>query len=162
MRRAILATITASGAESNFIVWAVDSTGAKYDLLVNVIGGYSGTHLVEVPYAKSIYGFQVTATGLSWTMAVNPLSTAASWVSGTFNGSGSNVLAVPAPSAPTSVTFTHNGPSNFIVHAVNGSGEKTGLLVNEIGPYSGTVLMPLGTRYLSVEAAEGTWSATRS
>jgi hypothetical protein len=160
--RAFRATITASGASSNFAVWAVDSTGAKYDLLVNEIGGYSGTHLVTLPYSSdSIWGLEVTASGLSWTIAVSPLTTATSWASGTFNGSGSNVVAVPAPSAPTSVTFTHSGSSNFAVWAVDGSGKQIDLLVNEIGPYSGTVLMPLATRYLSVDAANASWSATR-
>jgi hypothetical protein len=59
------------------------------------------------------------------------------------------------------VTFTHSGSSNFAVWAVDGSGKQIDLLVNEIGPYSGTVLMPLATRYLSVDAANASWSATR-
>jgi hypothetical protein len=146
---------------SNLIVWAVDSAGTKYQLLVNEIGNYSGTVLMNMPTTGSIYGFEVTASGMSWTIQVRPLSSAASWTSGSTTGTGSTVLSVGSVSTLTTLALSHVGTSNFIVWAYDANGRRIDLLVNEIGNYSGSVLMPLATRYLGITADGGSWSAAR-
>ncbi len=160
--RSFMATVTGAGT-SNFIVWALDSTGQKSDLIVNEIGNFpSATMLVDVPRGETIDGFQVTASGTTWTLQVRPLSTATSWTAGQTNGQGSTVLAVGEVTRVSALSLSNIGSSNFIVWAVDAAGHEFDLLVNEIGNYSGTVVMPVGTRYLSIESVGGSWAASRS
>jgi hypothetical protein len=160
--RPFLATVSGVGT-SNLIVWAVDSTGKKSDLVVNEIGSYpTSTLLVDVPVGSTVYGFEVTATGFTWSIQVRPLTDAASWLAGQTSGQGSTVLATGPVTGITSLALTNVGQSNFIVWAYDVNGRRVDLLVNEIGNYSGTVLMPVGTRYLSIESSGGSWSASRS
>jgi hypothetical protein len=91
--RPFLATVSGVGT-SNFIVWAIDTAGRKSDLVVNEIGNYpTATLLVDVPVGMTIYGFQVTASGTTWTIQVRPLVNATSWTAGQASGQGSTVLA---------------------------------------------------------------------
>ena len=53
---------------------------------------------------------------------------------------------------------THTGSSNF---AVLSYGDSQDLLINEIGRYTGEVLIPAGTSVLEIEA-DGAWSITRT
>ncbi len=53
--------------------------------------------------------------------------------------------------------LTFNGTDNFIVHAYTADGIDG--LANEIGNFSGQVLLPDGTLLLEVSADGGTWSA---
>jgi hypothetical protein len=160
--RPFLATVSGVGT-SNLIVWAVDSAGQKSDLVVNEIGSYpTSTLLVDVPVGSTVYGFEVTATGFTWTIQVRPLTDAASWLAGQTSGQVSTVLATGPVAGITSLALANIGQSNFIVWAYDGNGRRLDLLVNEIGNYSGTVLIPVGTRYLSIESSGGSWSASRS
>lgn len=57
------------------------------------------------------------------------------------------------------VNLTHNGTSNFAVVLYSASGERIGLLVNEIGAYSGTVAQQIsaeGVHYFDIQA-DGDW-----
>jgi hypothetical protein len=53
---------------------------------------------------------------------------------------------------------THRGSSNFVVRAYGDSQE---LLINEIGKYSGEILIPSGTLALEIEA-DGPWTVQRT
>lgn len=57
----------------------------------------------------------------------------------TLQGSGDNVVEVPAHSAPYIAKVTYNGEGNFAVLNVDGSGNHMDLLINTIGSYQGTV-----------------------
>ena len=53
------------------------------------------------------------------------------------------------------LTLTHDGSSNFIVHALT-KGRSSGL-VNEIGAYSGKVPMAAGPGFIEIHA-DGNWT----
>jgi hypothetical protein len=62
------------------------------------------------------------------------------------------VVDVSSPS----LSITHDGGSNFVVRAWT---DRRDLLVNEIGPYDGTVRSPTGTVVFEVNA-DGAWTLT--
>ena len=73
-------------------------------------------------------------------------------------GSGDSVIRdVFIDSYYNVITLSHDGDSNFIVrgHCDDGSSE---LLVNEIGPYNGTVLLGTVSPYMLEIKADGNWS----
>ena len=84
----------------------------------------------------------------------------------TYTGVGRDVVMLAEPVRAFALTATHNGRSNFIVHANDISGETVGYAVNEIGSYSGTVGVGLEAysflnpiQVLDVQA-DGQWSLT--
>ncbi|MEU8055224.1 hypothetical protein [Microbispora bryophytorum] len=81
----------------------------------------------------------------------------------TYRGEGDDVVRIHATKKPGLIRFTHDGESNFIVHTVDPRGKAGEYLVNEIGPYTGTVLYndygTKGTSGLEIKA-DGPWTAT--
>ena len=57
------------------------------------------------------------------------------------------------------LTAIHDGTSNFAIVEETGKAFSMGLLVNEIGPYSGTVALSSGPSVISV-SADGNWTLT--
>ncbi|MBB5773732.1 hypothetical protein [Nonomuraea jabiensis] len=80
-----------------------------------------------------------------------------------YTGVGDQVLRIRLTKSPGLLALTHTGESNFIVTTVNSSGKQEQLLVNEIGPYKGTVLYNGDGTTKSIAAvqikADGAWSA---
>jgi hypothetical protein len=152
-----MATFSYRG-DDNFIVHSLASDGSKNDGLVNVIGDYDGTVLFDQNDGVHSVAFQIETTG-PWTALVEPVSKAPIWGGSTaYNGRGDAVIHVsPSSSGLTTMTFGYQGDDNFIVHGYSSSGVVG--LVNEIGDYSGDVLLPDGTFLITVEA-EGAWSIT--
>ena len=152
-----IAVISEKGT-SNFVVWSIDSTGSTNDLLVNVIGNYSGTRLFDVDFGTHSVAFKVEAHG-SWTITIKPLSLATLWTATTSSiGKGDMVLRVDPPiDGFAASTFTYKGSSNFVVWAYGDEGRD--LLVNEIGAYNGESLWPSGTVLIEIEAV-GAWGIT--
>ena len=150
--RAIL-EISYSGG-SNFIIVAYGAGGDYLDLLVNEIGAYGGRRPVNFdPTAGRIRYLEVTASG-PWTINVLPPSHAhTEW-----GGSGDDVVAVTSSSSSRPIALTHNGSSNFIVWSYSAT-RLLDLEVNEIGSYSGTVLLDAGAKYLDI-VADGYWTFT--
>ncbi|MEU6408269.1 hypothetical protein [Microbispora sp. NPDC046933] len=81
----------------------------------------------------------------------------------TYRSEGDDVVRIHATKKPGLIRFTHDGESNFIVHTVDPRGRAGEYLVNEIGPYEGTVLYndygTRGTSGLEIKA-DGSWTAT--
>ena len=81
----------------------------------------------------------------------------------TYRGDGDDVVRIHATKKPGLIRFTHDGESNFIVHTIEHRGRTGEYLVNEIGPYHGTVLYndydTKGTSGLEIKA-DGSWTAT--
>jgi hypothetical protein len=148
-----LATFTHQGSD-NFVVTAVDSGGGMVDLLVNEIGRYTGTKLLDVRETPA--ALKVEADG-AWKIVVKVAEKAPAWP-GTTSGKGAAVLRVTGATGLTTVNVTHGGSHNFAVWAY---GEDNDLLINEIGRYSGEVLLPAGTVLLDIEA-DGAWTIRRS
>ena len=149
--KAGIVTATHDGG-SNFVINGLDASNASTgDLLVNTIGAYSGI---------SVYGFnsftdattlEVKADG-NWTITITPISTAPALVA---SGTGDGVYLFDGPAGK--LTATHDGSSNFVVLEETGETFSVGLLVNEIGTYSGTVPLSSGPSVISVQA-DGNWT----
>lgn len=145
--------------ESNFIVWALSTSGKQVDLVANVVGDYKGTVAFNVSGTHKVRSFSVTADG-SWTLQVLPITKARYWAINA-KGTGPDVLRLTAPSTGLRrLTIRHSGESNLIVWALDNRGRTRSLLVNKIGNYRGRVVLPAGTRYATIQA-DGTWSIAR-
>jgi hypothetical protein len=144
--------------KSNFIVHSIGADGEMLDGLVNEIGNYSGNVLFDTDADEHTVAFEIDADG-AWTITVKPVSAATAWdPRSTLKGKGDGVYNVsPASSGLVTLDLTFKGESNFIVHAYTLDGYEG--LANEIGPFSGQVLLPDGTFLLEVVANGGTWTA---
>lgn len=151
---AAIAEIAHTGA-ANFVVWAVDASGEQTDLLVNTIGNYGGTVLFDEAAGSHTDAFEVEADG-TWTITIRPVTEAFSWDGAEqLAGTGDDVVILdPPPAGLQSTTVTHSGDGNFVIWAY---GPNTDLLVNEIGNFSGEVLLPEGT-FLFEITATGPWT----
>ncbi|MFQ5555573.1 MAG: hypothetical protein ACE5GC_09440 [Acidimicrobiia bacterium] len=141
---------------SNFIVWALDDTFGKIDLLVNEIGAYSGgrpVNLHDFSWDIAVTFLDVTASA-PWTIDVEPLSDAR-LLTTTISGSTDDVIRV---SKGGIASFSFTGPSNFIVWARSIDGQLD-LLVNEIGATTGNQVIPAWAEYLDIVGI-GTWTIT--
>jgi hypothetical protein len=157
--QAAIATFTHQGA-SNFSVFTIGADGTQQDLLVNTIGNYSGTVLFDASAGEHSVAFEIDADG-PWSATIKPLANAQPWdPSVPMNGIGDDVVRLsPASSALTTLRVIHDGSSNFAIISYSDSGAD--LLVNEIGAYTGDVLLAPGTFLLEV-SADGAWSVTPS
>lgn len=54
---------------------------------------------------------------------------------------------------------THDGSANIVVQEETNKIGSSGLLINEIGPYSGTVPLSAGPAVITVQA-DGNWTMT--
>ncbi|WP_147050527.1 LGFP repeat-containing protein [Kocuria flava] len=139
---------------SNFIVWGQDAGYADTDLLVNDIGTYSGSMLLdEDDWGAPTVRLRITADG-AWTISVRSVNSLPSYgADRTVSGRGSSVFRYSGRS--TTRQINHTGNSNFIVWSYPNNGYAD-LLVNDIGTYSGRVAYP-GPAVIEVEA-DGSWS----
>jgi hypothetical protein len=145
--------------DSNFAVWAVNRAGRRTELLVNTIGDYAGTTVVTATKKRRVRALVITADG-SWSLKTKPLRKARAWSRAVAEGRGDSVLRVPV--RKLALRAVYRGGGNFAIWAYNKSGRRIGLLVNEIGRYRGTTLMPAGTKYVSVTAESGRkWRLTK-
>lgn len=147
-----VARIVAKGND-NFSV--ISYAGTEYgDLLVNEIGSYAGWVYV----AAGVDRFKISSRG-TWTVEVNPISTARPWTGAdAINGKGDAVLMLSG-GASGITTIKNKSSNNFAVQAFTPEGDYLDLLVNEIGSYSGEVMLPeADPMVLVVKAVGGTWS----
>lgn len=151
----VVVTLTYEGSD-NFIVRPVNRDGDEGISWANEIGTWSGTIFQGKP-SVPIVAASVEADG-NWKIAIKPLAAAPVVSARRYSGSGYSVVKFRASSSGFKrIKFTHDGESNFIVRPISSSGSEGISLVNEIGPYAGTKVLPKGTRYLSV-IADGAWS----
>lgn len=139
---------------ANFIVKLQGEDGQDIEMLVNAIGNYKGKTYAEIPTDGKYY-LNVTASG-NWKFSITqepPLEIKD--IPNKFSGTGDDVVFFNANKGNYKFNFTHSGSGNFIVR-LNGSG----LMVNEIGNYSGSMRQVLSTDgyYLLVITADGNWT----
>jgi len=145
-------TLTHSGSR-NFVVTNYDGNGSQIDLLVNEIGNYNGTRPLDFGASELTERLEIQADG-SWTVLIEPISEAKSVRVPTTNTSGQgDMVLLLSGSSPDTAEISHTGESNFVVQAY---GNSRRLLVNEIGNYSGTVIVPQDTLVLEI-VADGRW-----
>jgi hypothetical protein len=154
--RAVIVKVAHDGTR-NFAAWVYDASGQRESLLVNTIGAYVGTVIFDAyrgdqPVPSMI---EVDADG-AWSIDVLDLTEASRWDGvGPINGMGDSVFIAPGGSPRTApMRWEHNGARNFAVHVF--TDDEVRLVVNEIGAYLGTVVMPAGTFMVVVEA-DGGW-----
>jgi hypothetical protein len=150
-----LLQISYSGG-SNFAIWNYDSNGEKIDLLVNTIGSYEGTVPLDFADDERTTRFEVTASG-PWEIEILPLSMVRKEsIPGTFTGNGDDVVALTNGDPDLMVVDASTADGNFAIWSY-GTDSGRDLLVNEIAPYTGTVIVPKDT-FCLVISAEGDWS----
>jgi hypothetical protein len=142
-----VATITADG-RSNFVVKGLDG---DQDLLVNTIGAYSGSILMDADGGGTTQ-LQVTASG-PWTISLSNPRFAPALNEGPNSGTGDAVLLYQGGRGVAAISG--QSESNFVVQEYSSSGYD--LLVNEIGAYQGTVPLAAGPAFVQIKS-EGSWS----
>jgi len=147
--------ITYIGA-SNFILASYDKDNQKIDSLVNAIGNYEGKMLMDVGDGDHSARFQVKSSGL-WVIEIKPFAFEnlnSAIAPATYEGKGDDVLFVGPGNLDLLKIDASKADSNFIVLVWTKTGRT--LAVNEIAPYSGTVILSKDTFMLEV-FAEGPW-----
>lgn len=143
--------IVGPNIRDNFIVYSYDMEGVEDELLVNTIGSYNGFQVLWKPISRLSI-----ESGGSWKVEVFPIAPKYAHVlevPGTYEGHDDDVIVLSGN--PDLAKFKAPSNDNFIVYSSTETRET--LLVNEIGPYSGTKVLPLGTFILEVMAS-GDWS----
>jgi hypothetical protein len=155
-REPAIVTLTHQGA-SNFMVAPVNSAGSEGMSWANEIGTWTGT-VFQAKESRAIVSADVQADG-AWTITVKPLKAAPVVPAKSYQGTGTEVVKFKNTlSSPKRITLTHTGESNYIVSPISSGGREGASIVNEIGAFTGTVVLPKGTRYLAV-VADGTWTS---
>jgi len=137
--------------DSNFIVDQLDSDLEETENLVNEIGKYTGTTILDVTDEEETKRLKIQADG-TWTIVLSDLNTAREMDSSA-SGRGDDVLLYRGGAGVAKLT--HNGKSNFIVDFYNEDGSEN--LVNEIGKYSGESVISPGPGFLQLHA-DGKWT----
>jgi len=122
-------------------------TDGSEGLLVNTIGSYTGTHVINVRDGGVTGKLTISAEG-DWTVSISDISSASKALS----GKGDTALLLSG--STTDALIKNNGDGNFVVQVYNSDGAD--LAVNEIGSYSGTVPMVLPA--LVQVISKGSWS----
>jgi hypothetical protein len=140
--------------DSNFYVWSLDESLSSIDLLVNEIGTYNGTRLMQAEADESVTGLEVGADG-NWTYEVRRLSQEPNRNCPVVGQGDSVIVLSRFKNTAGTATLTHDGSSNFYIWAWNDTDRD--LLVNEIGSYSGTVPVSAGFATWEI-GADGKWT----
>ncbi|MCZ7379050.1 hypothetical protein [Micromonospora sp. WMMC250] len=124
-------------------------------LLVNEIGAYTGKRWINLEEDSLTTQFEVETSG-KWTLTIGSVGQMATQAaSGKASGRGDDVIVLGGDAETAKITHS-KGQGNFAVHAYNLETGEGGLLVNEIGGYSGT--RPLEAPALVQVTADGNWS----
>jgi len=80
----------------------------------------------------------------------------------TINGSGQQAVPLPLAQGAFKMDATYQGPANFIVTLLDGTGQPVGLLANTIGAYKGSQFqnVPVSGNYVLQVQASGPWTMT--
>ncbi|WP_433263296.1 hypothetical protein ACQPWR_25670 [Micromonospora vinacea] len=124
-------------------------------LLVNEIGAYTGKRWINLEEDSLTTQFEVETNG-KWTLTIGSVDQMATQAaSGKASGRGDDVIVLGGKADTAKITHS-KGQGNFAIHAYNLETGEGGLLVNEIGGYSGT--RPLEAPALVQVTADGNWS----
>lgn len=154
--------ITATG-NSNFAVWNYDSDGKKEQLLVNTIGAYRGVVLLDLGDDDRTTRLEVLSEG-TWQFEIRPVKNSTYlYDTYTYEGRGDDVIMLLMKNLDLLKIQAPGSTSNFAVMAYsldNNNRWDRSLLVNKIGAYSGTSVLPKGDPALLVIKAVGPWQFT--
>ncbi|MGE7951816.1 hypothetical protein [Lysinibacillus xylanilyticus] len=138
----------------NFAVKLLDSNANTLKLVVNEIGNYSGKKVYAIPAGEYLY--EVTASG-PWTINMSQDIPKDVSPEGKVSGKGDSVVFMNISKGAKTVSFTHDGSSNFVVKA-----NDSVLLANEIGAYNGSKVQKVEDTsvYFFDITADGNWTMT--
>jgi TM2 domain len=140
-------TFTCSACSGNTVL---ETNGAEM-LLVNTVGGYTGSHLVDTSTGSPTTEFSISADA-AWTLKIEDVESVPT-AAGKASGHGDTVLYWDAPG--TKAAITNKGKGNFLVEGFGS--EIPELAVNKVGTYNGTVQLTPG--FVQVKS-EGDWTIT--
>jgi len=152
LKEPMLITTTWTGRSDNNTIYAYDADGDEGELLVNTIGSYRGTNIVNLYDGDNVKALKIEGSG-SWVITLKPLADAKAWDgSGTYKGKSDDVINVEDVfDGLDSMRFkSTNADGNVTVYGLGDNGED--LIVNEIGNFSGKYLMPKGTVLLRISS----------
>lgn len=138
----------------NFAVWNYGKDGIKIDLLANTIGNYEGFLPLDFLKNEDTTRLEIKSDG-QWTVEILPFAPQYLHmfdIPGIYNGNGDDVIFIKEPDI---AKFDCQFKGNFAVWSYGGTSRD--LVVNEIAPYSGTVVLRKDTVILIVKAP-GAWS----
>ncbi|WP_282777638.1 MULTISPECIES: hypothetical protein [unclassified Nocardia] len=140
--------------DTRFLVSTRSADGSEIAVLADSIGDYRGVlplDLGVVPVALRIDA----ATHIRWRVTIDRVSAAPEWT-GLMSGVGPAVLRIPSRYrlVHTRIRVRHAGSDTFRIIAHTDRPER---LVDEVGTYRGSVVLPTDTHTLQIEA-DGSWS----
>ena len=149
-------TLTNKGS-SNFIVWLLDSSGNRIDLIVNEIGNFEGTKSFGLKQGN--YLLDISSEGV-WDIKIEQ--------SRDINSKKLPLIFSDIGKKSTDIfhhkgglirfKMIHIGSSNFIVWLLDENGNRIDLLANEIGSFEGSKAIGLKQgNYLFDVSADGSW-----
>lgn len=148
-----------TGADSNFIVWLTEqNTGEIYDLVANSVGASSDTS-VPVGVDENRYLLEVQSAG-DWTITIDQPKSSVGFLTD-FGGMGTSATQLfSLLKGGKTVSYSHDGSSNFIVWLYDGEGFIVDLIANEIGTAEGgtVVSVPTSGNYMIGVQADGNWA----
>jgi len=156
-----LITTTWTGGSDNNTIYAYDADGNEGDLIVNTIGAYKGTNIINLYDGDDVRALKIEGSG-NWKITLKPLSDAKAWDgSGTYKGKSDDVINVQDVfDGLDSLRFkSTRADGNITVYGLGDNGED--LIVNEIGNFSGKYLMPKGTVLLRI-SSDGRWEMKKA
>ena len=143
--------VSHSGVAS-FELSTLDQDLNQMALIESAVGAVSGTYPLSVDEQATPSYLRVDADG-EWVIDIKSVDEARLWQADFITGVGSEVLRYEGGASV--LDYTNAGSSNFIVQYIRNPGFD--LLVNEIGPISGTTTMQGGPGVVIVDA-EGDWA----
>lgn len=151
-----LVTIEHKGT-GEFKVVAHNEDLGDSEILVDTTGPYTGTALMdEGTEAIESSHMRVTANG-PWTIRITSISDARTLSTGLTSGSSDDVFKWDG--TEKTVKLTKKGSGHIVVWAFDQDGNHLSMLVNTNGTYDRSMVIPEGTRFLTIESARP-WSIT--
>lgn len=149
-----LMRVTHNGSRNFMLRTYPADSNDYYDLLINTVGSYQGVLPLDFRDGEHTSRLVINADG-PWEMHIDPLDTIKFLtVPGTYQSVGDDVVGLDGRAPDLLKIDASFASGNFIVEATTGVRE---LLVNEIAPYTGTVVLSNDTTTLIVTAS-GPWN----
>lgn len=150
----VIMTTTIKGPSDNNTIYSLDADLQENDLLVNTIGSYRGTAILD-KNGEDTTRLKISVSG-TWVITIKPLSDARV-ITTAAKGSKDDVLFYGSDQ-PAIMTFTStSGDSNVTAYWYTAN--DTDLLVNEIGRFKAEAPMSAGPGVIEV-SSDGAWTIT--
>ena len=137
----------------NFIVNNYDINNNELGIVFNGLYDYKGTRLLDVKDNEDTKRLQVNTTG-DWQIEIKPIKMA-TFVQPPFSYQGRDDDVLIVRNSPDLINYQTN-ESNFIIYAYTERGTIE-LVVNDIGPASGSAILPSDTLILEING-DSSWS----